>query len=116
MRAAVLTLAAAITMSGPLEAQPATPEMLARAASGMVGILNRCPQHFLVNGSQAKKTAETFIESLRQAVGERRATVALNREFARRKTEIDVTGERQWCAAQRAIMAPATVAPKIFID
>ena len=75
---------------------------IARSASLFASIATACAETHKIDVDLADRFRKTFVEVGIQRFGEETFRPALERELKRRETEVQETGARRWCEAQRA--------------
>lgn len=115
MRAALLLLACLAVTPAWAQSKEDGLDNVLRAVSAMAAIAQFCPPYYRVDEPLAVRTGTAMKDAANKVVGKPRATRLLDRELRRRFEEVKVTGDAQWCRAQRAMRNEAGVGD-IFLD
>jgi hypothetical protein len=100
----MLALLCCCALSTPAGSQGITMNGVARSYSATYFMHTICPKFFQVNVAFATRYGGDLLEFGAVTFGKPELKEAVATEVARRRAEVDATGESAWCGYQRASM------------
>lgn len=97
-------LAASVLLLGAHPALAQTLEGAARTVTAFVAIKSACGKIMPIDQDKATKLATGIIHEGRRIYGKGAFDAAFAEDIERRRSEVEITGARQWCTKQRGYM------------